>query len=95
LIITTNVKSPYVTENYNFRSKFRSMHFIIPEDRSQFSLYGKLDDLIPNDHPIRMLYVLVDNIVLNNMGKFTQKGLYDMGRRAFHPAVLARLYLYG
>lgn len=71
------------------------MHFIIPENRDQYTLYGKLDDLISREHPIRLLDALVDNIVTNNMGRFTLKGQSDIGRRAFHPAVLAKLYLYG
>jgi|GEM_PF-1868588 len=63
------------------------MHFIIPEDRNQLTLYSKLDDLISQDHPIRLLDALVDNIVSNNIERFTQKGQSDIGRRAFYPGV--------
>lgn len=71
------------------------MHFIIPEDRNQQTLFGKLDDLISEDNPIRLLDALVEKIIGGNMDRFTQKGQHDLGRRAFHPAVFAKLYLYG
>ncbi len=71
------------------------MHFIAPNDRSQFTFFGKLDDLIDEDHPIRLLDVLVDNIVNTNIDRFTQKGQIEIGRKAFHPGTLSKLYLYG
>lgn len=73
----------------------KNMHFIIPEDRNQQLLFGMLDDLISKDNPIRFLDALVEKIVEGNMDRFTRKGQSDLGRRAFHPAVLAKLYLYG
>ena len=71
------------------------MHFITPEDRNQFTLYGRLDDLISEDYPIRLLDALVDSIISSNIERFTQKGQTEIGRRAFHPGTLLKLYLYG
>lgn len=71
------------------------MHFIIPDDRSQLTFYGKLDDLVAEDHPVRLLDMIVNQIVNTNIEQFTQKGQSDIGRKAFHPGTLSKLYLYG
>ena len=71
------------------------MHFIIPDDRSQLTFYGKLDDLVAEDHPVRLLDLIVNQIVNSNIEKFTQKGQSEIGRKAFHPGTLSKLYLYG
>ena len=71
------------------------MHFIVPDDRTQFTLCGKLDDFVAEDHPVRLLDLIVDQIVNSNIEKFTQKGLSEIGRKAFHPGTLSKLYLYG
>ena len=71
------------------------MHFILPDDRSQLTFYGKLDDLVAEDHPVRLLDLIVNQIVNSNIEKFTQKGQSEIGRKAFHPGTLSKLYLYG
>ena len=71
------------------------MHFIEPNDRTQFSFFGKLDDLVTEDHPVRLLDMIVDQIVNSNIEKFTLKGQSDLGRKAYHPGSLSKLFLYG
>lgn len=71
------------------------MHFIEPDNRSQLTFLGKLDDLVAANHPVRLLDLLVDQIVNINLDRFSQKGQVDIGRKAFHPGTLSKLYLYG
>jgi len=71
------------------------MHFIEPSDRTQFTFYSKLDDLVTEDHPVRLLDLIVNQIVNSNIEKFTLKGQSDLGRKAYHPGSLSKLYLYG
>jgi transposase len=71
------------------------MHFIAPFDRSQLTLLGKLDDLVESRNIVRLLDLIVDQIVNNNIDKFSQKGQVEVGRKAFHPGTLSKLFLYG
>lgn len=71
------------------------MHYIIPEDRTQCSLFTSLDDMIPSNNPVRVIDLIVDSIVVNNRDKFSEKGQESIGRRAYSPETLLKLYLYG
>lgn len=71
------------------------MHYIIPEDRTQCSLFTSLDDMIASNNPVRVIDLIVDTIVVNNRDKFSEKGQESIGRRAYSPETLLKLYLYG
>ena len=74
----------------------KSMHFIIPKDRKQTSIMRpSLDEMIAVDSEVRILDMLVDQIVSNNRGKFRYKGNKYVGRKAYRPETMLKLYLYG
>jgi transposase len=54
-----------------------------------------LDDLVPLDHYVRLIDALVDAIVTANPGQFVYKGQLNSGRRAYNPATMIKLFLYG
>lgn len=71
------------------------MHYIEPGNRHQSSLFSSLDDLVGFDNPVRLLDLLVDQIVSANPDRFLRCGLSNVGRRAYSPQTLLKLYLYG
>ena len=71
------------------------MHFVIPEDRHQITFMQSLDDLVPLDHYVRLIDALVDAIVSANPVQFAYKGQSNSGRRAYNPATMIKLFLYG
>lgn len=71
------------------------MHYILPEDRHQLSLSNHMDKWISEENAVRLIDLLVDKIVLSNPDKFASKGQEQIGRKAFHPATMQKLYLYG
>ena len=72
------------------------MHYIPPNDRTQTSILNpSLDEMIGIDSEIRILDLLVTEIVSQNQGKFRYKGKIRVGRRAYSPETMLKLYLYG
>lgn len=71
------------------------MHYIEPQDRNQLSFMNSLDDLIEKDHPIRILDYIVDQIITENRSKFSYKGQSNVGRKAYSPQTMLKLFLYG
>jgi transposase len=71
------------------------MHYIEPEDRTQCSLFTSFDDMITADNAVRFLDLIVNSIVENNRDQFTTKGQESVGRKAYNPATLLKLYIYG
>ena len=71
------------------------MHFIEPENRRQASLFTSLDDFVESDNPVRLLDLIVERIVQANPKRFYRRGLSNIGRKAYSPQVLLKLYLYG
>ena len=71
------------------------MHFIQPQDRHQTQLFSNLDELIAPDNYIRLIDLLVDKIVDASLDQFIHKGKKNIGRKAYHPAIMLKLYLYG
>lgn len=71
------------------------MHFIKQKNRNQAVIFGSLDNMIPREHPVRIIDVIVRNIVKNNSDKFEYKGKHNIGRKAYSPEVLLKLFLYG
>lgn len=71
------------------------MHYILPADRQQFTFMRSLDDMVAPDHYVRLLDALVDSVISANPKSFLYKGQHNAGRRAFSPATMLKLYLYG
>lgn len=71
------------------------MHFIEPEDRHQLSLMNNMDSWIDKDNIVRLIDVMVDQIVKHQPDIFLNRGQQLRGRKAYHPATLQKLFLYG
>lgn len=71
------------------------MHFVKPVDRNQSVIFGSLDNLIACDHPVRIIDAIISNIVQSNPEKFEYKGKQNIGRRAYSPEMMLKLFVYG
>ena len=68
--------------------------FIEGENRFQATLFPEqLDDYIAEDNSVRVIDVFIDGIDLSGMGFKTVPE--SLGRPAYHPATLLKLYVYG
>lgn len=71
------------------------MGYVLGEDRSQSVLFPEcLDDYILPDNPIRFIDAFVERLELGELG-FQKAEPKDLGRPAYHPGLLLRLYIYG
>ena len=69
--------------------------FIEGEDRRQVTMLPEcLDDYIGEDNPVRVVDVFVEELDLLGLG-FAGADPASIGRPAYHPAVLLKLYIYG
>ena len=69
--------------------------FIEGDERSQSVLFPeRLDDWIPEDNPVRVIDVFVDELDLSGLG-FEGMQPEATGRPAYHPASLLKIYIYG
>src|SRR6202051_2208082 len=69
--------------------------YIQGEDRSQSTLFPEhLDDYIAEDNPVRVIDVFVEELDLQALG-FEGIEPEATGRRAYHPASLLKIYIYG
>jgi len=72
------------------------MHYILPKDRNQTSIMrSSLDEMIGVDAEVRILDLLITEIVGQNPGEFRYKGKFRVGRKAYNPETMLKLYLYG
>jgi len=72
------------------------MRYLQPAVRSQFVMMNTLDDLVPADHPIRIIDSVIEQIVTANPQQFaTDRAESDPGRPAFAPQTMLKLFLYG
>ncbi len=71
------------------------MNYLQPADRKQLTLMNSLDDLVPENNIVRIIDLVVDQIVLNNPDKFNKARQTEVGRPAYSPPTLLKLYLYG
>lgn len=71
------------------------MYFIKPADRNQFQMMSCMDDLVTEDHPVRLIDAIIDSIVETNPEYFYQQRDSDVGRPKYHPATMLKLYIYG
>ena len=71
------------------------MSYIKGEAVTQGSLFPvSLDELIPTDHPVRVIAAYVDRLALDALG-FAKAVAKSTGRPPYDPADLLKLYLYG
>ncbi len=71
------------------------MGFVQGEQRSQGALFPvSLDELIPEDHLVRVIDLWVDRVDVARLG-FTKAAPKATGRPPYDPADLLKLYLYG
>jgi transposase len=55
-----------------------------------------LDDLVPHDHPVRLIDLVVDQMVTANPTVFaSERGDSEPGRPGFAPATMLKLFVYG
>src|SRR6266536_3124415 len=71
------------------------MSYVKGEPPGQSSLFPpSLDELVPDDHPVRVIEAFVAALDLGDLG-FERAEPGVMGRPAYDPADLLKLYLYG
>ena len=71
------------------------MSYVIGKDRRQAIAFPDyLDDYVGKDNPVRFVDAFVEGLDLSELG-FCGAEPKDMGRPAYHPGLLLRLYLYG
>lgn len=71
------------------------MHHVRGKDRNQSALFPvAVADLVPEDHPCRVIEAFVDTLKLDELG-FANARLGGTGRPPYDPADLLKLYLYG
>ena len=71
------------------------MGYVKGEAPGQSSLFPpSLDELVPDDHPVRVIAAFVELLDLGELG-FERSEAPVMGRPAYDPADLLKLYLYG
>ena len=71
------------------------MHHVRGKDRNQSALFPvSMADLVPEDHPCRVIEAFVDTLKLDELG-FANARLGETGRPPYDPADLLKLYLYG
>ena len=69
--------------------------FVTGQAREQTTLFPeRLDDLINEDNPIRVVDAFVDELDLRELG-FERVDPAAMERPAYQPAILLKLYIYG
>ena len=71
------------------------MGYVKGEAPGQSSLFpASLDELVPDDHPVRVIAAFVELLDLGELG-FERSAPGVMGRPSYDPADLLKLYLYG
>src|SRR5215471_2545604 len=69
--------------------------FVEGEDRRQGALLPHcLDDYVTENNPVRVIEAFIDELDLATLG-FGGVVPETTGRRAYHPATLLKVYLYG
>lgn len=71
------------------------MHYIESENRQQCTMGFSLDEIISIDNAVRIIDSIVEEIYHANKSRFDLKGKREIGRRAYKPTTLLKLYLYG
>jgi transposase len=68
--------------------------FIEGEDRNQATLFPeRLDDYVAEENPVRVIDVFIDDLDISGLGFRAEAPA--MGRPAYHPKMMLKLYVYG
>lgn len=70
------------------------MRFVEGLSRDQTVSY-MLEDLVEEDHYVRLIEEMANHFYQGNPGLFSDKGFAHTGRKAYHPAMLLGVWLYG
>ena len=71
------------------------MAYVEGQDRNQVMLFPEcIDDFISDDNPVRVIDAFVDGLDVSKL-EFTQAEPSVMGRPAYNPRDLLKLYIYG
>src|SRR5213593_3333164 len=90
---TWNLSSHMMAET--IREGGKPVGYVSGKDRRQAIAFpAHLDDYVGEDNPTRFLDAFVEALDLADLG-FDRAEPKDMGRPAYHPGLLLRLYLYG
>jgi transposase len=69
--------------------------FVSGTDRNQGTMFpAQLEDYVAEDNPVRVIDFFADQLDLAKLG-FDGVNPKEMGRPAYHPAVLLKIYIYG
>jgi len=69
--------------------------YIEGEHKDQLSMLPlSLNEMIPEDHPVRVIDAFVDSLDLKKLG-FTHSNPKSTGRKPYNPSHLLKLYMYG
>jgi len=69
--------------------------FIQGADRNQgYLLPERIDEYVTEENPVRVIEAFVEELDLGALG-FVRVAPNEMGRPAYHPATLLKIYLYG
>jgi len=71
------------------------LKYIEPADRHQYQLMNSLDDLVSQDHPVRIIDKIIESIISGNKERFEKERETEAGRPKYHESMLLKLYLYG
>jgi transposase len=71
------------------------MHYLTGLDREQAQIFTKLEDLVSARHYVRLIDLLAERFFIENDSIFCEKGEQNIGRKAYSPAYLLKLYIYG
>jgi len=69
--------------------------FVSGTDRNQGTMFpAQLEDYVAEDNPVRVIDFFIDQLDLAKLG-FGGVNPKEMGRPAYHPAVVLKIYVYG
>lgn len=71
------------------------MQYIKPADRHQYQMMCTLDDLVRENHPVRLIDKIIEEIVKGNQERFERKSKNESGRPGYLDSTHLKLYLYG
>ena len=71
------------------------MNYVRGEDRNQITCMYCLDDEIAQDNIVRLIDILIDRIISENPEIYRKTGRNIVGRPAFSPSHMLKLFLYG
>jgi len=71
------------------------MQYLQPADRHQYQMMSSMDDSISQNHPVRIIDMIIDSVISDNKERFEKERETEAGRPRYHASTLLKLYLYG